>query len=100
MSPISRSGRRRRDIFNGNGVVRPDMAQIHHPRRPEDALQRHIDCRFAVGLHVFGEVDVRPGVQQHLDLAGLPEAGAAMVGRQFELEVDRRRAERILANRD
>src|SRR5690606_11169388 len=43
-------------------------------------------------------IHVQAGVQQHLDLAGLPEARPAVVARHLQLEVDRRRAQRLLAN--
>jgi hypothetical protein len=55
------------------------MAEVNDPGRAKNPIEGNVNGRFAIFHGVFAEVDMGAGVQQHLDLAGLPEAGPAVV---------------------
>jgi hypothetical protein len=87
-------------IGYGDLVVGLGKAQVNDQRRAAHPVEGNVNGGFAVCLNVLGKVNMRAGVQNHLDLAGLPKAGAAMKTGQLEPGADRRRAEGVLANRN
>ena len=83
---------------DGDRLVLAEEGEVDHDRRAARALERHVAGGLAVGRAVAPEVDVRPGVQQHVHLTGLPEPGAPVMRRELEPLVHRRRAQRVLAD--
>src|SRR6185503_4874745 len=79
-------------------LILAEEREVDDDRLAARAVERHVRRRLAVLGAVAPEVDVRAGVQQHVDLARLPEARPAMVRRQLQPLVDRRRTQRVLAD--
>ena len=79
-------------------LVLAEEREVDDDRLPARAVERDVGGGLAVLRAVAPEVDVRAGVQQHVDLARLPEARAAVVRGELEPLVHRRRAQRVLAD--